>query len=156
MPKVHTPARANALVGAFPRFAGAHLHAAPVGKKGGSTAGLPVYFYRKDAKGGAAHSVRDRLTAPLAKQVCFVGVRIAPTPPWKRRALHPSLLERGGCAAGAHWKMATLELATFSHWQHSAKRPRNKTNAPLCSERCILLMGWGVLLCEGLGLFDVH
>ena len=38
------------------------------GLPGACGAGLSG-FYRKDAKEGAAHSVRDRLTAPLAKRV---------------------------------------------------------------------------------------
>ena len=46
----------------------------PIGKmkKGGSAAALPegcFAIYRKDTKGSTAHSVRDRLTAPLAKRM---------------------------------------------------------------------------------------
>ena len=38
--------------------------------------------YRKDAKGGAAHSVRDRLTAPLAKPLRLWGAKWEwPQPP---------------------------------------------------------------------------
>ena len=47
-------------------------------------------IYRKDAKGSAAHSVRDRLAALLAKSLRFAGAHIAPTPPRKRRALYPN------------------------------------------------------------------
>ena len=42
----------------------------------GSAAALPVWFYRKDAKGGTAHSVRDRLTAPLAKRMRTANIQL--------------------------------------------------------------------------------
>ena len=35
-----------------------------------------MWFYRKDAKGGAAHSVRDRLTAPLAKRMRTANIQL--------------------------------------------------------------------------------
>ena len=60
---------ARATAAPHPRGSGGRF--TPIGKmkKGGSAAALLVYFYRKDAKGGAAHSVRDRLTALLTKRM---------------------------------------------------------------------------------------
>ena len=80
----------------------------PIGRmrKGGFAAALPVWFYREDAKGSAAHSVRDRLTALLAKPLRLAGACAAPAPRESAGRFTPVLKmkrcfagERGGSAA---------------------------------------------------------
>ena len=63
----HFPALRGRICASPPHPHGSAGRFTPIGRmrKGGCAAGLPVCFYREDAKGRAAKSVRDRFTALL-------------------------------------------------------------------------------------------
>ena len=97
--------------------------------------------YRKDAKGGAAHSVRDRLTAPLAKPLRLWGAKWEwPQPPSPPHRHCLSIAYLSGRCVTCHLQARRKACTTRAQPSLTATPPRS-LHSPLvpalCERGCI-------------------